>query len=66
MLVTLTISTHAAEQNFFLDKLSDYNLMLVSQEKYLYKYIGNNDGLSINFIVNEKDVVKIIYNYGKF
>lgn len=63
MLVTLTISTHAAEQNFFLDKLSDYNLTLVSQEKYLYKYIGNNDGLSINFIVNEKDVVKIIYNF---
>lgn len=58
-----TINVNSAEKKFFLDRLSDYNITLVSQEKYLYQYIGNNDGLSISFIANEKYVVKIIYSF---
>lgn len=63
MLITFTTIVNSAEKKFFLDKLSDYNLTLISQEKYLYQYIGNNEGLSISFIANEKDVVKVIYTF---
>ena len=58
-----TFSVWAREQGFFLERLSQYNLTVISESNNVLQYMGSKDGLKISFWANDKDVIKIIYTF---
>lgn len=69
MLMLLTLSFYitnnfsASEPKVDFNNLRAYSIIFVSNDNGLYQYIGNNGGLSISFLMNEKKVLSVNYMF---
>lgn len=53
----------ANKKNINLDELKSFNLVLLSGENGVYKYAGNEDGISLSFDATEREVTSVNLMY---
>lgn len=54
-----TTNTYANDLSANIAKLKEYNIIYLSEDKGIYKYIGSHDGLGLSFSSTEKKVYQI-------
>lgn len=61
----VTFEAQARKQCYYLDQLGDYNLTVEDNNRHITTYRGAYNGLSLNFLGSEEEVIKIGFMFAQ-